>query len=52
MPDHAALGTVRVLPLPGYPDYLIFSRLDGASIDVLRVLHGVRDILAILEDGR
>ena len=52
VPDHTALGTVRVLPLPGYPDYLIFSRFDGASIDVLRVLHGARDILVVLEDGR
>lgn len=52
VPDHASLGTVRVLPLPGYPDYPVFSRFDGATVDVLRILHGARDILAVLENGR
>lgn len=51
VPDHAALGNVRMLPIPGFAKYLIFSRYDGDTIEVIRVLHGARDILAVLEDG-
>jgi toxin ParE1/3/4 len=51
-PDHAALGAVRAVPVPGYTNYLIFSRYDGDTIEVTRVLHGARDILAVLDsDG-
>ena len=39
---------MRALPIPGFPDYLIFSRYDGATVEVIRVIHGARDILAIL----
>jgi toxin ParE1/3/4 len=51
VPEHAALGTIRVLPIPGFADYLIFSRFDGATVEVIRVLHGARDIVAVLQDG-
>jgi toxin ParE1/3/4 len=47
-PDHAALEGLRVMAIPGFADYLIFRRYDGATVDVIRVLHGARDILAIL----
>jgi toxin ParE1/3/4 len=50
VPDHAALGNVRMLPIAGFADYLIFTRYDGDTVEVLRVLHGARDILAVLED--
>ena len=50
VPDHAALGNVRMLPIAGFADYLIFTRYDGDTIEVIRVLHGARDILAVLED--
>ena len=48
-PEHAAFAGVRALPIPGFPDYLIFSRYDGATVEVIRVIHGARDILAILD---
>ena len=47
-PEHAAFAGVRALPIPGFPDYLIFSRYAGATVEVIRVIHGARDILAIL----
>ena len=47
--DHAALGDLRVLPVPGYSDYVIFSRYDGSTVEIVRVIHGARDILAALE---
>lgn len=52
IPDHAALGDMRVLPLPGYADYLIFSRYDGSTVEIVRIIHGARDILAALEHER
>ena len=48
-PEHAAFEGVRALPIPGFPDYLIFSRYDGATVEVIRVIHGARDILTILD---
>ncbi|MGD9507630.1 MAG: type II toxin-antitoxin system RelE/ParE family toxin [Geminicoccaceae bacterium] len=52
LPDHAALGNLRVLPVPGYTDYLIFSRYDGSTLEIVRVIHGARDILAALDHER
>lgn len=49
MVGNAALSGLRVLPISGFPDYLIFSRYDGTSVEVIRVIHGARDILAILD---
>lgn len=49
IPDHAGLGDLRVLPVPGYSDYLIFSRYDGSTVEIVRVIHGARDVLAALE---
>ena len=48
-PGHTALAGVRALPIAGFPDYLIFTRYDGATVEVIRVIHGARDILAILD---
>ena len=48
-PEHPAFAGVRALPIPGFPDHLIFSRYDGVTVEVIRVLHGARDILAILD---
>jgi plasmid stabilization system protein ParE len=45
VPDHPALGDMRVLPIPGFGDCLIFSRYDGRTAEVVRVLHGARDIV-------
>jgi toxin ParE1/3/4 len=38
------LADVRSWPVRGYKNYLIFYRPTTKGIDVLRVLHGARDI--------
>lgn len=38
------LGSVRMWHVKGYENYLIFYRVHEKSIDVIRVLHGSRDI--------
>lgn len=45
--DNPALGGMRVHPVKGFRKYLIFyiPRRDG--IEVVRVLHGARDLQAI-----
>ncbi len=35
--------------LTGFPNYLVFYRVIDEGVDVLRVLHGARDIDAIFE---
>jgi toxin ParE1/3/4 len=42
---------VRVYPLPhGYCSYLVFYRPVAEGIEVIRVLHGARDLEAALEE--
>jgi len=38
---------VRVWSIRGFEDYLVFYRPIDAGINVIRVLHGSRDILAL-----
>ena len=40
---------IRSWPLSGFPNHLIFYRPIEDGIEVLRVLHGARDIDAIFE---
>lgn len=47
--DSEALAGVRVWGLPGFRNYLIFYRPLADGVEVVRVLHGARDWLAILE---
>jgi toxin ParE1/3/4 len=42
--SHAELSNVRRVLIPGFPKHLVFYRLRGAEIFVLRVLHGARDL--------
>ncbi|MGE0131804.1 MAG: type II toxin-antitoxin system RelE/ParE family toxin [Blastocatellales bacterium] len=44
------LRDVRQFPVKGYKDYLIFYLPTDNGIEVLRVLHGRRDIEAIFEE--
>ncbi|HUB28011.1 MAG TPA: type II toxin-antitoxin system RelE/ParE family toxin [Tepidisphaeraceae bacterium] len=39
---------LRRRAVQGFRNYLIFYRFDGDAVDVIRVLHGARDIPAIL----
>lgn len=40
---------IRSWPMSGFPNHLIFYRTVDGGIEVLRVLHGARDIEAIFE---
>ena len=45
------LKSIRFLPVPGFPHYLIFYRPIGKlGVEIVRVLHGTRDIGALLGD--
>jgi toxin ParE1/3/4 len=39
---------VRVWPVPGFKNYLIFYQFTEVELNVLRVLHGARDIPRLL----
>ena len=45
------LEGVRFWPIPGFEKYLIFYRVVDEAVQVLRVLHGARDIPALLDDS-
>lgn len=35
---------IRFWPLRGFESYLVFYRVDEDDIDVVRILHGARDV--------
>jgi len=43
------LEGLRVFPVKGFASYLLFYRLIESGIELVRVLHGARDIPSILE---
>ena len=43
-PDYS---NMRMWPMPGFAKYLIFYCADDEEVEILRVLHGSRDIHAI-----
>jgi toxin ParE1/3/4 len=47
--DHPELTDLRVFPIPRFKNYLMFYRIREDEIDVVRIIHGARDIPAILE---
>lgn len=45
------LKSVRCWPVPGFHQYLIFYRpVDQQGVEIVRVLHGARNIAAILDE--
>jgi toxin ParE1/3/4 len=44
------LAGLRQWPVKGFDQYLIFYRADEYTVEVVRVLHGARDIAAILDE--
>ncbi len=46
--DHPALTDVRYFPISHFKKYLVFYRPMTGGIEVLRVLHGARDLDSIL----
>jgi len=41
---------IRSWAVSGFPSYLIFYRLDGKDLEVVRFVHGARDLPRLLED--
>jgi len=46
VPDR--MGEVRQWRIKAFTDYLVFYRVDDDRIEILRVLHGARDLAEIL----
>ncbi len=44
------LSGIRQYPVRGFKNYLIFYRATASEVEVLRVLHGARDLEAILDE--
>jgi toxin ParE1/3/4 len=47
-PDHPALAELRFLPVTGFKNDLIFYRVILGGVEIVRVLHGARDIAGVL----
>src|SRR5262245_35031089 len=43
------LAVLRVWPVRGFDNYLVFYRISSRAISIARVLHGARDIESLLE---
>lgn len=48
--DHPSLANLRKRSVPRFGNYLIFYRIEGNVVEVIRVLHGARDIPTVLGD--
>ena len=47
---HPNLADIRQQSTKGFRKYLIFYRITESEIDILRVIHGARDIVTILDE--
>lgn len=43
------LQGIRQYPIKGFKNHLVFYRDQGSDVEILRVLHGARDLEATLE---
>lgn len=48
--ENAALADVRVSRVSRFKNYLVFYRPISDGIEILRVLHGARDLSSLLDD--
>ena len=48
--DEPRLGELRKCAVAGFRRYLVFYGIDGDAVEVIRVLHGARDLPSVLED--
>ncbi|KZL50669.1 type II toxin-antitoxin system RelE/ParE family toxin [Nodularia spumigena CS-591/12] len=48
--SHPNLADIRQQSIKGFRKYLIFYRLTESEVDILRVIHGARDIEGILDE--
>lgn len=44
------LKDMRTFPVKGFPKLIVFYRPTENGIEVIRILHGARDLLAVLEE--
>ena len=42
--NNPRLNGLRMIPVPGFPNYLIFYLTTDSELTIVRVLHGARDI--------
>ncbi|MCC5606429.1 type II toxin-antitoxin system RelE/ParE family toxin [Nostoc sp. CHAB 5834] len=47
---HPNLAEIRQISIKGFQQYLIFYRITESAIDILRVIHGARDIELIFDE--
>ena len=47
---HPRLAELRKLSVIGFSNHLVFYRIDADMVEIVRVLHGARDIPTLLED--
>jgi toxin ParE1/3/4 len=45
----AEIKNIRVCPVTGFSNYLIFYRVERDRIEILRVLHGARDYMSLFD---
>jgi toxin ParE1/3/4 len=48
--NHPALAGLRFFPVSSFKKYLVFYRPVAGAIEIVRVLHGARDIARILSE--
>lgn len=44
------LAGLRSWPVPGFPNHLIFYRTGEELLQIVRVVHGARDLIRLLDD--
>jgi toxin ParE1/3/4 len=44
------LAGLRSWPVPGFPNHLIFYRVHESVVEIVRILHGARDLLQLLDE--
>lgn len=48
--DHPALAGLRYFPVSRFGNYIVFYRPVADGIEIVRVLHGARDVASILAE--
>lgn len=46
------MKAVRMLPVSGFPNYLVFYQVESEAVRVLYVVHGARDLLRLFRRER
>jgi len=49
--DHPRLADIRKRAVVGFRNHLVFYRIDADVVEIIRVLHGARDIHSILGES-